>query len=213
VFLIQGTFSDRYNRQVLPIHFAAFYLTPENYQVPLDGCENKLYDFFLQYSKSPQDARALRMEFVSFRNRETPFQPSKWCWDHIEDPRNFWKMVSTEDSKFLRRLAMRIFATPANSVPSERAFSAQNFIHTKLRNSLHPSRVDKIVFIYMNSRVLKNQQKSPYKMSEKEKVEMEDAALLLDEIPTQEELEYQGIDDDADDGDEDDFEDDLKMIE
>jgi hAT family C-terminal dimerisation region len=153
------------------------------------------------------------MEFVGFRNRETPFQPSKWCWDHIEDPRNFWKMVSTEDSKFLRRLAMRIFATPANSVPSERAFSAQNFIHTKLRNSLHPSRVDKIVFIYMNSRVLKNQQKSSYKMSEKEKVEMEDAALLLDEIPTQEELEYQGIDDDVDDEDEDDFEDDLKMIE
>jgi len=185
---------------------------PENYKIPLDGYEDKLYEFFLQHSKSPQDARALRMEFVSFRNRETPFQPSKWCWDHIEDPRNFWKMVSTEDSKFLRRLAMRIFATPANSVPSERAFSAQNFIHTKLRNSLHPSRVDKLVFIYMNSRVLKNQQRSPYKLTEKEKVEMEDAALFLNEVPTKEELELQDIDDDADDGDESDFEEDLVMI-
>jgi hypothetical protein len=65
----------------------------------------------------------------------------------------------------------------------------------------------------MNSRVLKNQQKLSYKMSEKEKVEMKDAALLLNKISTQEELEYQGIDDNADDGDEDDFEDDLKMIE
>lgn len=43
-------------------------------------------------------------------------------------------------------------------------------------------------------------------MSEKEKVEMEDATLLLDEVPTQEELEQQGIDDDADDRDGDDFE-------
>ena len=38
---------------------------------------------------------------------------------NYEVERNFWKMVSTEDSKFLRRLAMRIFATSANSVPSE----------------------------------------------------------------------------------------------
>jgi hypothetical protein len=43
-------------------------------------------------------------------------------------------------------------------------------------------------------------------MSEKEKVEMEDTVLLLDEVPTQEELEHQSIYDDADDGgkDEDD---------
>ena len=120
--------------------------------------------------------------------------------------------MSTEDSKFLRCLAMCIFATPANSIPSERAFSAQNFIHTKLHNSLHPSRVDKLVFIYMNSRVLKNQQRSSYKMTEKEKVEMEDVILFLNEISIKEELEFQDIDDDTDDGDEDDFEEDLKMI-
>ena len=64
----------------------------------------------------------------------------------------------------------------------------------------------------MNSQVLKNQQRLSYKMSEKEKVEMEDVILFLNEISTQEELEFQGIDDDADDGDESDFEEDLKMI-
>jgi len=50
-------------------------------------------------------------------------------------------------------------------------------------------------------------------MSEKQKLEMEDAAILLDEMPRQEELELSGIDDDADDGDVDDFEEDLVMIE
>ena len=64
----------------------------------------------------------------------------------------------------------------------------------------------------MNSRVLKNQLRSPYKLTEKEKVEMEDAALFLNEVPTKEELELQDIDDDADDGDESDFEEDLVMI-
>ena len=49
----------------------------------------------------------------------------------------------------------------------------------------------------MNSCILKNQQKSPYKMSEKEKVEREDSALLLDEVPTQKEIEHLGKDDDA----------------
>lgn len=189
IFLILGPFSERFKRQVLPIHYAAFYLTPENFRVPLDGAEDKLFDFFLQYSKSPEDARTLRMEFVSFRNQEAPFQPMKWCWDHIDDPRDFWKMVSMEDAKFLKLLAMRIWATPANSVPSERAFSVQNFIHTKLRNCLHPKRVDKLTYIYMNSRVFKRKQKSPYSLTDEEQVQLENLELALDGVITAEELE------------------------
>ena len=50
-------------------------------------------------------------------------------------------------------------------------------------------------------------------MSEKQKLEMEDAAILLDEMPRQEELEFSDIDDDTDDGDVDDFEEDLVIIE
>jgi len=74
-----GSFSERFKRQVLAIHYVAFYLTPENFRIPLNGAEDKLFDFFLRYSKSPENARTLRMQFMSFRNQETPFQLMRWC--------------------------------------------------------------------------------------------------------------------------------------
>lgn len=52
-------------------------------------------------------------------------------------------------------LAIRLITTPANSVPSERAFSVQNMIHTKLRNRMGAVKAAKLVFIYINSRALK----------------------------------------------------------
>ena len=37
---------------------------------------------------------------------------------------------------------------------SERAFSAMNLIHTKLRNRLGAEKANKLVYIYMNQRIL-----------------------------------------------------------
>jgi hypothetical protein len=54
----------------------------------------------------------------------------------------------------LAQLAVRIFETIANSVLSERAFSVMGLIITKLRNRLGPEKANKLIFIYMNQRVL-----------------------------------------------------------
>ena len=39
-------------------------------------------------------------------------------------------------------------------MPSERAFSTQNLIHTKTRNRLDAQRVDKLTYVHINKRVL-----------------------------------------------------------
>ena len=62
-------------------------------------------------------------------------------------------LLDNQGSK-LATLAVRIFGTIANSVPSERSFSAVNFLHSKARNRLIPANADKLAFIYMNKRVL-----------------------------------------------------------
>ncbi|KAF5711657.1 C6 transcription factor [Fusarium mundagurra] len=62
-------------------------------------------------------------------------------------------LLDNQGSK-LAALAVRIFGTIANSVPSERSFSAVNFLHSKARNRLTPANADKLAFIYMNERVL-----------------------------------------------------------
>lgn len=59
----------------------------------------------------------------------------------------------------LAALALRNLHTPANSVPSERAFSVMNILRNKTRNRLSAERAAKLTFIYINSRVLT--QKAP----------------------------------------------------
>jgi hypothetical protein len=40
-------------------------------------------------------------------------------------------------------------------VPCERAFSALNLLHTKTRNALTPERVNKLLYVHINSRTLR----------------------------------------------------------
>jgi hypothetical protein len=49
----------------------------------------------------------------------------------------------------LSSFANRLMNTCANSVPSERAWSTINYIHSKTRNQLSVKRVDKLQFIYI----------------------------------------------------------------
>jgi hypothetical protein len=54
----------------------------------------------------------------------------------------------------LSRLAIRLHHTVANLVASERSFSQMNLQHSKLRNRLDAERVNKLVYISINSRTL-----------------------------------------------------------
>ena len=74
-------------------------------------------------------------------------------------------------------LAQRVFNTPANSVPSERSFSVQNLLHSKTRNRLTADRAEKLEFIYINVRTLRNawaeRQSYAEKVAAKKKAEEE----------------------------------------
>jgi hAT family C-terminal dimerisation region len=90
-----------------------------------------------------------------FLNKQNGFTKSHISQLHINNPVRYWQSYfdSTNHDE-LARLAARIFGTIANSVASERAFSAMNLIVTKLRNRLSPEKANKLIFIYMNQRVL-----------------------------------------------------------
>jgi len=80
---------------------------------------------------------------------------------------------------------VRIFSTIANSVASERAFSAMGLIVTKLRNKLGTEKADKLIFIYMNQRVLDGNGDillgDWVEKSDEEQVDLEELLLALDE--------------------------------
>ena len=104
----------------------------------------------------------MHTHFTLFNQSLTPFeQPTlahphsgALCWNYKLDPRKFW-IIAMHHAPVLGKLGNRIFQAPANSVPSERSFSTQNFLHSKTRNRLGAMRVDKLTYIYMNSRVFR----------------------------------------------------------
>ncbi|KAM6505410.1 hypothetical protein FSOLCH5_15496 [Fusarium solani] len=96
-----------------------------------------------------------------------------------------WQCLLNQGS-ILARVAVKVMNTLANSVPSERSFSAISFIHTKARNRLTPVHADMQAFIFMNDRVLDRlkDQKYAHKkrwadLEEKDWLELEDSYLEL----------------------------------
>ena len=52
----------------------------------------------------------------------------------------------------LRSLALKMLRIPATSAAAERNWSAFRFIHTRLRNKLRSSRVQKLVYVFENTK-------------------------------------------------------------
>jgi hAT family C-terminal dimerisation region len=93
-----------------------------------------------------------------------------------DEPTLFWQLHH-DDSRALYQLAYRIHCTLANSVPSERAFSAINLTHTKLRSKLAPERVDKLLYVQINRRVLRRDLHATRKQADEEEVIIEDVDM------------------------------------
>jgi hypothetical protein len=72
-----------------------------------------------------------------------------------EDRDLFW-LYNQAICPSLSAFASRLLNTIANSVLSERVWSSMNYIHSKSRNRLSLDTVDKLLFIYINSRTLQH---------------------------------------------------------
>jgi hypothetical protein len=192
-----SAFEARYHRQVKPIHIAATYLDPKNYSLPIGAdSEHQIYEFIDKYTDTEEEATAARREFLCFRSQYSPFEPTRYCWKHSTDPQTFW-MMQTQHAQVIGALAMRIFTTPSNSVPSERAFSIMNFIHRKGRNNLDSERVDKLTYIYINIRQFRRIGEDGQdrfvsdlsQISEQEEVELEDMLFQQEGMSDSDEFE------------------------
>jgi hypothetical protein len=73
----------------------------------------------------------------------------------VTDLTMFW-MFNKAECYQLSSFSIRLLNTIGNSVLSERVWSNMNYIHSKARNRLSLDTVDKLLFIYNNSRVLRH---------------------------------------------------------
>jgi hAT family C-terminal dimerisation region len=91
----------------------------------------------------------------------------------------FWQL-HFDDNNALAQLADRVLHTLANSVPCERAFSALNQLHTKTRNALTPERVNKLLYIQINSRTLRRDALAGKILRDEDEDEDEEDDLVVD---------------------------------
>jgi len=179
--LILPHLNERQERQLKPLHWAAYYLDPRNVEIamPNQDAYNLLRRFLTRMDPGGNNRDGLPAAFTQlllYRAREGPFAQENAPWDVAEHPIAFWSFM-IEFVSHISRIAIRLFRTPCNSVPSERSFSVQNAIHDKARNRLLLARTDKLIYIYMNRRVLDRQEGDHYRwehLEDEEMVELED---------------------------------------
>jgi hAT family C-terminal dimerisation region len=144
----------RRQKQLLPIHRVAYFLDPLNSKAKISEIELAEVEKFIK-QRIP-DYQCAFEQFFDFRNHEGSFANTAIAWGYSKQPKMFWNCAEPS-SPALSSFAKRLLTTIGNSVPSERAFSAMNYIHSKIRNRLSVERADKLQYIFMNSRTLAKQ--------------------------------------------------------
>ena len=97
----------------------------------------------------------LQDQFLQYRSRQGTFAHSRWNLALLDDPRRPW-MTMAMDVKYrtFAELALQTLSVPTGIAAVERTVSALRRVHTWERNRLAPSRVDKLVYVHQNLRML-----------------------------------------------------------
>lgn len=191
-YIVRTLWDDRYLKQVTELHVVTSLLIPGNHtiksigQTPETAFGPIMTRFFLQYTPGTEQTTTCMRDFWAFRAQIHAFFPHQdSVWTYIDDPVTFWD-TAAQFCPTLGTLASRLLQVPGNSVPGERAWSIQNLILTKTRNGIKSVNLDRLLFIYINERILNRpvgpgNKKLPYThgilASDEELAELEDLML------------------------------------
>jgi hypothetical protein len=77
-------------------------------------------------------------------------------------PASYWATFGLTQYPLLQQIALRVFQVPTSSAASERVWKVFSFIHSKRRNRLKSSKVEKLAFIYINAALLDQEDDRDY---------------------------------------------------
>lgn len=182
--VIEDVWASRHTKQHNELTWLAWALDPANEgrAKMMPSTQQTILGALRKYTPPDEHAEMLE-DYFAFRDVQGKFGHHRddiWTVDFTSKPVLFWKLASV-DAKALSGVAQRVFSSPANSVPSERSFSAMNFIQDDFRSRLSADKTDKLTFIYMNSKVLRRTKddKVPawYNIGEEDEEALEDLAF------------------------------------
>ena len=103
-------------------------------------------------------------------------------------PIEWWKMYCSSTT-YLHKLAVRVLSQVVNSSSVERCWSTYSFIHNVMRNGLNTERVESLVYVHYNLRLLshyceatKNDRTFLTWDNNPEEANVEDGAMVLEQL-------------------------------
>ncbi|XP_010419316.1 PREDICTED: uncharacterized protein LOC104705021 [Camelina sativa] len=133
-----------------PLHLSAYFLNPY---------------YFYKDSTIPlkDNCNVINAEITKYKKKEDNFGTLwaiKGCEDNKDDydPVEWWSTYGTSVPN-LQRMAKRILSLTTSSSGCERSWSSFEGIHTKKRNRLDTSRLNNLVFVQFNTRIMNKRKK------------------------------------------------------
>jgi hypothetical protein len=94
-------------------------------------------------------------EYQDFLENRGPFEGSTNPRRHDAPLHEWWDAMGSE-AKALQTIARRILGQVCSVSACERNWSMYSFVHNKVRNRLKYNRVDDLVYVYANTRLIRH---------------------------------------------------------
>ncbi|XP_066345436.1 uncharacterized protein [Miscanthus floridulus] len=152
-----------------PLHLTAYLLNPHySYADPSIFDVPKITEGFIScvetfyYHDEEMQEQAANVELQKFQSREGPFSKKLARtfenFDYNPGKTSWWWLYGTE-TPALQKMATRILSLTASSSGCERNWGGFDGVHTKKRNRLTVDRLNKLVYIQFNNRLLNKRAK------------------------------------------------------
>lgn len=114
----------------------------------------QIRSFIKEKLQDESEFKILWSEILQYRAKTGVFN-NIYIWEDatIVDAITWWKCHGNV-AQALQKIAIRVLNIPASSAAAERSWSTMGNIHSDLRNRLTDDRVEKLVYVYQNERVL-----------------------------------------------------------
>lgn len=156
---IERLLRRRLDLQITTINWVAYALDPATPAISRTFTPERIPEVYNWLWTHSNGRHAVLRQFADFCGQEGQFhQSNEALWSLNCDPYHFWRLLEMQAPE-LSLLATRLWVCPANSVPSERSFSATNYIQSRFRSRLSTERTSLLTYIYMNLAALRNSHK------------------------------------------------------
>jgi len=134
-------------------HATTFLLDPRFRNMPVESEDYVDCETLLRKYVPSENWSDFQSVFENFRNERGPFQGV--AVSDLTHPVTFWRrFLSIRNTQLLARIAVDLSSLPGSCASVERSFSAVRRIHTWQRNRLGREKLAKLVYVYINRRIL-----------------------------------------------------------